>query len=366
MAHYHPPDTSFTPEPGTLVLEDQSLVYGFIQLPKQILWAGNLSRDAKILYAVLLGYAWEQQQCFPGYARLCADLGASENMVRKYMRELEAVDLLSQRRRGLGKTNIYLLHDLRTAKIEVQEPHKPRTSRIEVPEPTKSTAQEPTKSAVKQYTEEQETNNLSNIRKVSTQNNHSGGTGHTHPDTGERSSTQRERSFSTVRSGSTSANGRGRERDNHAPSLAHNPESIGSIIQQQVLASHNINQPEQIVLPRRRGRPTAAEAEARQVLQAYIADFAREFNDQAPLKSSTSWAVNLMQRAGIDLGTLIGRLQEARAITKERTGAIHKLTDKGPGEWAPKNKFAYFKSVAEDLLGLREEVASADTLPSGT
>ena len=32
--------------------------------------------------------------------------------------------LLSQRRRGLGRTNIYTLHDLRTAKIEVQEPHK--------------------------------------------------------------------------------------------------------------------------------------------------------------------------------------------------------------------------------------------------
>lgn len=366
MAHYHPPDTSFMPEPGTLVLEDQSLVYGFIQLPKQILWAGNLSRDAKILYAVLLGYAWEQQQCFPGYARLCADLGASENMVRKYMRELEAVALLSQRRRGLGKTNIYLLHDLRTSKIEVQEPHKPRTSKSAVPEPAKTAAPEPTKSAVKQYTEEQETNNLSNIRKVSTPNNNSGRTDRAYPDTGEYSSTRQDRSFSTIRSDTTVSNGRGREGDNQERSSAQNPEMIGRIIRQRAVTSHNANQPEQIVLPRRRGRPTAAEAEARQVIQAYIADFAREFNDQAPLKSSTSWAVNLMQRAGIDLGTLIGRLQEARAITKERTGAIHKLTDKGRGEWAPKNKFAYFKSVAEDLLGLREEASSADTLPAST
>lgn len=53
-------------------------------------------------------------------------------MVRKHMRELEATKLLSQKRRGQGKTNIYLLHDLRTSKIEVLEPTK-----IEVQEPQK-------------------------------------------------------------------------------------------------------------------------------------------------------------------------------------------------------------------------------------
>ena len=45
----------FVPEVGTLLIEDQSLRHGFIQLPKAILYARNLSRHAKILYAVLLG-----------------------------------------------------------------------------------------------------------------------------------------------------------------------------------------------------------------------------------------------------------------------------------------------------------------------
>src|SRR5690242_16868442 len=119
-------------ETNTLIIEDQSIRYGFIQLPKQILYARNISRDAKFLYAILLGYAWQEQRCFPGYNRLCADLQASENMVRKYMRELEAIGLLKQKRRGLGKTNIYTLCDLRTSKIEVLEHQK-----IEVAEPTK-------------------------------------------------------------------------------------------------------------------------------------------------------------------------------------------------------------------------------------
>jgi hypothetical protein len=117
-------------EPQTLILEDQSLRLGFVQLPKQILYARNISHVAKLLYAVLLGYAFQEAQCFPGYRRLCEDIQASENMIRKHMRELQAVGLLSQKRRGQGKTNIYILHDLRTAKIEVLEPAK-----IEVQEP---------------------------------------------------------------------------------------------------------------------------------------------------------------------------------------------------------------------------------------
>ncbi|HLV98241.1 MAG TPA: helix-turn-helix domain-containing protein [Ktedonobacterales bacterium] len=96
-------------------MEDPILSYGFVQLPKLVLYARNLSRDAKLLYAVLLGYAWQERRCFPGYTRLCADLDASENAVRKWMRELETAHMLSQRRRGLGLSNLYTLHDLRTA-----------------------------------------------------------------------------------------------------------------------------------------------------------------------------------------------------------------------------------------------------------
>jgi DNA-binding transcriptional MocR family regulator len=126
-------------EPNTLVIEDPTLYHGFVQLPKLVLYARNLSRDAKLLYAVLLGYAWQEKRCFPGYQRLCDDLDASENMVRKCMRELEAAHLLSQRRRGQGRTNIYILHDLRTAKIAVQEHHK-----IAVVEPQESQDNEET------------------------------------------------------------------------------------------------------------------------------------------------------------------------------------------------------------------------------
>lgn len=78
-----------------LSVEGPALQSGFVQLPKAVLSARHLSRDAKLLYAVLLGYAWQERRCFPGYQRLCADLAASENAVRTWMRELEAAHLIS-------------------------------------------------------------------------------------------------------------------------------------------------------------------------------------------------------------------------------------------------------------------------------
>jgi len=112
------PDHDSVPEPGTLLIEDETLRAGFTQIPNRVLHAANLSRDAKLLYAFLLRYAWQQGRCFPGYAQLCADMGASPSIVRKYMRELETVGLLVQKRRGLGKTNLYTLCSLSTATLE--------------------------------------------------------------------------------------------------------------------------------------------------------------------------------------------------------------------------------------------------------
>lgn len=136
------------PASDTISVEAASLPRGFVQLPKAVLYARNLTRDAKLLYAVLFGYAWQERHCFPGYQRLCHNLQASENAVRKRMRELEDAHLISQRRRGQGRTNLYLFHALRTAQIAVQDQHK-----LAVVEPQVS---EDDEEAVQQETEEEQ------------------------------------------------------------------------------------------------------------------------------------------------------------------------------------------------------------------
>jgi Helix-turn-helix domain len=87
------PDARPAPEPGTLAVANAALRAGFVLLPRALLQAPGLSRDAKLLYAVLLSYAWQQGSCFPGYQRLQADLGCGINQVTKYLRELEGAGL---------------------------------------------------------------------------------------------------------------------------------------------------------------------------------------------------------------------------------------------------------------------------------
>jgi hypothetical protein len=108
-----------TPERDTLVSAESP--HGFVMLQKTILLARNLSRDAKLLYAVLQNYAWQDARCFPGYERLCFDMQASDDSVRKYMRELVAVGLVTQVRRGLGLTNLYTLPLISSARLVFAE-----------------------------------------------------------------------------------------------------------------------------------------------------------------------------------------------------------------------------------------------------
>lgn len=81
--------------------------------------------------------------------------------------------------------------------------------------------------------------------------------------------------------------------------------------------------------------------EERQVLVDVLADLAREFRDEATLTESVSRAYNLMQQAKIaDIDVFVGRMYEARSITKERYGTI-------------KRRMPYFFSVLADVCGLK-------------
>jgi Helix-turn-helix domain len=84
--------------------------HGFTQVPNFILTKKDLSVGAKLAYAMLLKYAWNNDACFPGQVKLADDMGAGERSVRTYLKELEHANLLEIKQRGLGKTNLYRLY----------------------------------------------------------------------------------------------------------------------------------------------------------------------------------------------------------------------------------------------------------------
>src|SRR5258708_5482061 len=95
---------------------DAATAKGFTQVPNFLLKSKKLSAGDKMTFAMLLSYAWQNDFCFPGQVRLGEDLGLHETNVRKHLKSLEANDLLTIKRRGQGKTNIYELN-LKARKI---------------------------------------------------------------------------------------------------------------------------------------------------------------------------------------------------------------------------------------------------------
>jgi len=83
---------------------------GFTQVPNFILRSKDLSVGAKLTYAMLLSYAWQNDFCFPGQETLATDMGSGKRSIVRYLDELERAKCISIRRQGLGKPNIYTLH----------------------------------------------------------------------------------------------------------------------------------------------------------------------------------------------------------------------------------------------------------------
>lgn len=80
---------------------------GFTQVPNAVLRDGKLSPAAKLTYAMLLSYAWQNDYCFPGQERLAEDMGSGKRSVVRYIDELEKKGFINIKRRGQGRPNIY-------------------------------------------------------------------------------------------------------------------------------------------------------------------------------------------------------------------------------------------------------------------
>ena len=82
---------------------------GFTQVPNFILNDPDLSLGAKVTYAKFLQYAWYNDHCFPGQERLAGEIGMSRPRVNEFVKELERIGLITIKRRGQGKTNLYVI-----------------------------------------------------------------------------------------------------------------------------------------------------------------------------------------------------------------------------------------------------------------
>src|SRR4029077_6653197 len=91
----------------TLDTRDPVARGGFTQVPNFILKMPDLSVGAKVVYAMFLHYAWNNDSCFPGQDRLAMDIGMSRSRVAEFIGALQKAGLITITRRGMGRTNLY-------------------------------------------------------------------------------------------------------------------------------------------------------------------------------------------------------------------------------------------------------------------
>ncbi len=102
-------------EDNTLLFDSPDLRHGFVQLPNQVLKDNRLSSTDKIVYALLLSYAWQSRRCFPGRSTLASDVGCNLITITRSITHLEIYKLIRVERRGQGKVNIYHIRILSDA-----------------------------------------------------------------------------------------------------------------------------------------------------------------------------------------------------------------------------------------------------------
>ena len=83
---------------------------GWTGVPNFILESDRISVGAKLTYAMLLKYAREMEECFPGQDRLARDMGTTRQSVNAYIGELRRAGLITVKRRGQGRPNLYTVH----------------------------------------------------------------------------------------------------------------------------------------------------------------------------------------------------------------------------------------------------------------
>jgi hypothetical protein len=97
-----------------VIIENEMLRAGFAALPYVVLRDKRLSIGARLAYAVLLSYAWQEDSTFVGQAKMAGDMGISERQLQRYLYELRDHAYIDISRHDKRFNNTYIIKDVKT------------------------------------------------------------------------------------------------------------------------------------------------------------------------------------------------------------------------------------------------------------
>jgi biotin operon repressor len=100
-----------------VVIENQLLRAGFAAFPYLVMRDTQLSLGARLTYAFLLMYAWQEGSCFASQQKMAADMGMSDRHLRRFIAELKASGYIRVEREDMRFNNTYVLLDKFPSKL---------------------------------------------------------------------------------------------------------------------------------------------------------------------------------------------------------------------------------------------------------
>ena len=104
---------------ATLIIEDPEEYFGHTQISNIILWNSNLSHIEIRVYMVIKSFAYGNKiHCWPGQNTIAKIIGVRREAVCNAIAGLRQKGLLQVVRRGLQKTNIYIIKKVTSKMVE--------------------------------------------------------------------------------------------------------------------------------------------------------------------------------------------------------------------------------------------------------
>lgn len=94
-----------------VVIQNQILNSGFAAFPYLVMKDKTLSLGARMTYAFLLMYAWQEGSCFAGQETMAKDMGISRAQVQRNLYELRDAEYIKVERKDKRYNNTYLILD---------------------------------------------------------------------------------------------------------------------------------------------------------------------------------------------------------------------------------------------------------------
>jgi len=281
---------------------DENLKGGFVQLPRLVLRAKNLSVKAKLIYGMLLDYAWHDDHVFPGQDRMADDLDVSLDSVQRALQELRGCQLIDYKRQGLNLPNIYYILSLG------DNPHlhseRNGSRKLRFPETAKTTRPETANSGFN--------NTKSSIQKEKYLSDNQKGTPSKRKESDQTTSQRINASFEIPLSVKHTT-------ERQAARTTTGMESIGQNLQQRFAAIATEKKTSDL---RRQGRPRRKPAslsdDEYESLTMTVKDYARKNSSAEELKSHITTACKIIEQSQCSYGTFYSACIEAGRRTEER------------------------------------------------